>query len=242
MVAFTPTLTGPLPTEGARNLMTSMLFAGRRSPLADPGLALLLAGSGVDVLQVLYGDAENPEPRDNTQILVTALLGEPERARTILMNLDERKDGSAHETLMAARAWLNLLPKRSNRRILRLTARSGRGPMRILRLVAEARSGKLQSMRTLLDLFGRDVMRLQPGNTAGARFVFRRWDQLRVGLEGVAGAAFYGRGTARMFPAFVLSELFQEEPDSDWASWWAARRALLYYDSQSKRYLFTELP
>jgi hypothetical protein len=232
----------PLPEKAARNLATAMTFGQGSNLFGQPGVALMLADSRVDILQVMFGDSETPIARDLSQLYTTVLLGEPERAKTVLASTPAADDGSNFVGLMLCRAWLGLLPEAESRRLR--TAVSG-NPSNLFGAVTRrelALQGDTGALRVLLDAFGPDSIRFQRGETASIQLVDQRWGSPYVDSQGVASAVHTPANTPAWLGASALSPMFKSAPPESWRDWWACRRALLEFDAASGKHVFLELP
>ncbi|MCA8936977.1 MAG: hypothetical protein KDB68_12325 [Planctomycetes bacterium] len=232
----------PLPPNAARNLATALAFAQGQNLLSQPGIALMLAESGIDILNVLFGDAENPTPSDTLQLYTAALLGEPERAREIVKNTPMQEDGSNYQGLMIARAWMDLLPAEDNKRLKLGVASDPTNIFGATLRMQQARDGDAGALRSLLDALGPDAIRFERGATAEARLVNQRWGSPYMDSQGVAEAAYLPGITPPRLTVGQLHPLFEEPPAANWEDWWAARRALLEFDEATGKFTFTELP
>lgn len=232
----------PLPPVAARNLATALAFAQGQNLLSQPGIALMLAESGIDILNVLFGDAENPTPSDVLQLYTVALLGEPERAREIVKNTEMQEDGSNYQGLMIARAWLGLLPAADSKRLKLGVASDPTNIFGAMLRMQLAQNGDAGALRSLLDALGPDAIRFERGATAEARLVNQRWGSPYMDTQGVAEAAYLPGITPPRLAAGQLQSLFTNPPTANWEDWWAARRALLEFDEASGQFTFTELP
>jgi len=231
---------GPMPPEAMKTLITTLLFSEEFQPLGDPASALLLAESGIDVLQLLYGDDAAAKPLDVQRTLVTALIGEPERARKVIGNAEDAQDGSNFYALQLARAWLGMLAPEESHRILRHAADNL--PIRVLLLHKSARLGDAHSLRGLLDRVSSQAGRFTQGATAGVEISTDRWRGTEVELDGVAGAALGLNNGTRGVTAWRLQRFFGEKLPAEWDAWWSCRRGLLEFDATSGKYRILELP
>ncbi len=232
----------PLPEKAARNLATALAFAQSSNLLSRPGVALLLADSGVDMLEVLYGDAAEPVPRDVTQLIATALLCGPKQARVIIGRTPRQDDGSNYVGLQVARAWLGLLEGPDSERIRGAVSAEPASVFGALFRMQQARGGNTAALRGLLDAFGPEPLRFARGATAEARLVDQRWGTPQMDVQGVGAAAFTRPSATRPLAAAQLAALFEEAPADDWRSWWSCRRALLQFVPETGKYRFLELP
>jgi hypothetical protein len=232
----------PLPEKAARNLATALAFAQGSNLLSRPGVALLLADSGVDMLEVLYGDAAEPVPRDVTQLIATALLCDPEDARAIIGRTPRQDDGSNYVGLQVARAWLGLLEGGDNERLRRAISAEPGGVFGALFRLQQARGGDALALRGMLDAFGPEPLRFARGATAEARLVEQRWGTPQMDVQGVGAAAFTRPSSTRPLAAAQLAALFEEAPADEWRNWWSCRRALLQFVPETGKYRFLELP
>lgn len=232
----------PMPAACARNVATALAFAQGQSMLSQPGIALMLADSGVDVLDVLYGDSEDPTPNDANQLYSTVLLGDPERAKAIVEKTEMQEGGANYVSLSIARAWLGLLPGGNSERLKQGVAADPTNIFGAVMRIRAAKAGDKAALRTLLDALGPDAIRFKRGATAEARMVEQRWGSPYMDTQGVADAAYLPRTSTPNLGVAQLQPLFQEPPADDWQDWWAARRALLEFDPAAGKYIFTELP
>lgn len=232
----------PLPPAAARNLATALAFSQGQNVLSQPGVALMLADSGVDMLNVLFGETENPTPSDMLQLYTTVLLGDPVRARQIIANTELQKDGSNYMPLMVARAWTGLLPEGMNERLKLGVASDPTNVFGAMLRIQQAKLGDAGALRSLLDALGPDAIRFGRGATAEAKLVDQRWGSPYMDAQGVADAAYLTGTSPPQLAVAQLQPLFVNPPEADWEDWWAARRALLAFDPDSGKYTFTELP
>lgn len=233
-------LDGPMTPEAMKNIATALLFSEEIRPLDDPSLALLLADSGVDILQMLYGDAADAAPRDASRTLLTALLGERARATQLVGRATVSEDASNYAALQIARAWLGMLPPDESARALRMAQDSL--TWRVFLLRRQARAGSAASMRALMDRFSSQAGRFAEGATAGLEIVTDRWRGSSASLTGVAGAALGLESASRNLSVYRTQPFFTETMPKDWDNWWQCRRALLRFDAASGKYSFLELP
>ncbi|MBK9974845.1 MAG: hypothetical protein IPP14_08735 [Planctomycetes bacterium] len=233
-------LDGPMTPEAMKNIATALLFSEEIRPLDDPSLALLLADSTVDVLQLLYGDAADAAPRDASRTLLTALLGERDRAAQLVSRAVVSEDASNFQALQTARAWLGMLPAQESARALRMAEESLTWKVFLLR--RNAQTGNAASLRALMDRFSSQAGRFAEGATAGLEIVTDRWRGSSAALTGVAGAAFGLEGTSRNLSVYRTQRFFAEAMPKDWDNWWQCRRALLQFDASDGKYRFLELP
>lgn len=233
-------LRGPIPEEAMRTITTTMLFSEEFQPLGDPDSALLLAESGVDVLQLLFGDDAEAAPRDAQRLLMTALLGEPARAAAMLDKVTEAEDGSNFQALLFARAWLGKAESRDRGRLLRLGM--DHPTLRMFALRKGADAGNAHDLRGLMDRFSSLGGQFSEAATAGIELRVDRWRGIMVDLDGAAGPAFGLEATQRNLAVARLQRLFAPTMPVDWDTWWSARRALVERDNQTGRYHFVELP
>lgn len=232
----------PLPAKAARNLATALAFAQGSSLLSQPGMALLLASSGVDMQEVLYGSATEPTPRDVSQLMATALLCEPQAARAIIQRTHLQDDGSNYVGLQVSRAWLGLLPGADNARIRKAVSADPAGVFGAISHLQRAREGDAAALRAMLDAYGPEPLRHARGATAEARLVDQRWGTPYMDVQGVGAAAYSNSTGTRKLAAAQLAGLFESAPSDDWRGWWACRRALLQFDPAAGKYRFLELP
>ncbi|MCB9933274.1 MAG: hypothetical protein H6841_07630 [Planctomycetes bacterium] len=232
----------PLPRKAARNLATALAFTEGSNLLSSPGVALLLADSGVDMLEVLYGNAANPAPRDTLQLYATALLCDPDPAGVIVKRAERQEDGSNYVGLQIARAWLGLLPPEESRRLRQAVSADPTSVFGALAHLRRAREGQASALRGLLDAFGPDAVRFQRGATAEARIVDQRWGRPYMDVQGVGAAAYSPQSSPLPLAAAQLAALFEEAPADGWRGWWACRRALMEFVPETGKYRFVELP
>lgn len=238
-VGYAGALNGPIPADAMKTIVTTVLFSEEIQPLADPALALLVAESGVDVLQLLYGDDANAKPHDAARAVLTALLGEPGRARELIGRAEAAEDGSNYAALQFARAWLGMLEPAQAQRMLRGgTDRT----TRVFALRRAAQAGSATALRGLLDRFSVRAGEFAEGATAGIEMVSDRWRGTSVELEGVAGEALGFDNSNRDAPTYRLQCFFTETIPADWNAWWGCRRGLLELDASTGKYRFLELP
>lgn len=231
---------GPMPPEATATLVTALLFSEELQPLSDPVSAMLLAQSGADVLRLLYTDEGTAKPQDAQRLLVTALMGEPARARKLIENAEVAQDGSNHQALQVARAWLGMVEPEQAGRVLRHAAEDS--VIRLLVLRRQALQGDDSALRHLLDRLGPRAGRFAEGATAGVEISTDRWRGSEVDLEGVAGPALGLEFGARQVPAHLLGGFFNAALPEDWGTWWTSRRALLQLDPETGKYRILELP
>lgn len=231
---------GPIPPEAMRTIVTTLLFSEEFSPLQEPGHALLLAESGVDVLQLLYGDDPAAVPQDAQRATLTALLGDPARAREIMARATVAEDGSNYQALQFARAWLGMLPAAESERMLRMGTDSL--TLRVFALRRAAQEGSAPAMRGLMDRFSSRAGQFAEGATAGIELSVDRWRGTSVQLDGVAGDAFGLDGAEAEVAMSRLQRFFVETIPEDWDRWWSARRGLVRRDAETGRFAFLELP
>ncbi|MCB9895793.1 MAG: hypothetical protein H6839_15205 [Planctomycetes bacterium] len=231
-----------LPPKALHSLATALAFTDGRNLFYQTGLALMLADSDIDMFEVLYGDAENPQPRDILHLYNTVLLCDPEKARTVVEHAERKEDGSNFLALIISRAWLGMLPEAETARIRRGAAGSPTGLFGAIDRVQRARKGSAGALRSLLDAFGPDALRFQRGETAEARIVEQRWGSPVMNITGVGSAAYSALTSPPPLASSQLQSLFKDAAPQDWRPWWACRRALLEFDAASGKYTFAELP
>jgi hypothetical protein len=227
---------GEMPGAATRNLVSAVLF-GEGMP-QDPSLALWVSAANVDVLKLMYGTATTPTPRDDGQTTATALLGDPERARAIIGNLEPREDGNLWVAQYAARAWLGMLEEQETRRVVKaFTADAGnvRGALHAAR---QADGGDARALRALLDRLGPEPGRFERGDTAGIQITDRRGRGV-VQFQGVANSALRAGRSTPALPSLIVKRWMKDAPE-EWGDWWSCRRALLHWDGT--KFAFTELP
>lgn len=232
-------LDGPLPEQAAGNIATALAFNDSNF-YRDPDMVLRLEKAGVDILGVLYGQSKAPTPRDNNTIVITALLGDPERASEILDRTEEKSDGSNFIALTIARAWVD--PTGDNERIARELASSPISTFGAVWRLRRASEGSATALIEVLDAFGRDSGRFQRGRTADARVVEQRWGSPRIATQGVANAGFRPDDAKGSLKSVHFAGLFQDTPPRAWGDWWSCRRALVQYDAEAGAFTFVELP
>jgi hypothetical protein len=233
---------GALPPRAAANLATALAFAQGANLFAQPGLALMLADSDVDLLKIMFGDAQAPTPRDQLQLFTTVVLGDPARARTIVEGTQLSQDGSNYVALMIARAWLGLLPGDESRRLRDGVSGNPSNTFGAVIRMERARAGDAGALRVLLDAFGPDSIRFQRGETASMQLLDQQWGSPYMNSQGVASAAHMPTATPQLMGAAPIASLFKAQPPAAWRDWWACRRALLEFDATSGKFAFTELP
>jgi hypothetical protein len=233
---------GAMPPRAASNLATALAFTQGPGLFVQPGVALMLADSNVDILKIMFGDAENPTPRDQMQLFTTAVLGDPVRARAIVEAAQVSPDGSNYVAVMVSRAWLGLLPGDESRRLRDGVAGDPVNIFGAVTRMQRARQGDAGALRVLLDAFGPDSIRFQRGDTAGMSLVEQQWGSPYMDEQGVADAAYSPSLPAQWLGAEPIAALFQAHPPAAWRDWWACRRALLEFDATSGKFAFTELP
>ena len=231
-----------LSDKASRNLATGLMFGDGNNLMNQPGLALLLRDAGVDLIAALYGDAENPTPRDSIQIYTTAILGERERALPIIERTEFKEDGSNFASLTIARAWLGLLEGGENQRLKLGASANPTNIFGAVRHREQAAEGNIRALYTLLDTFGPDAIRFKRGETAEAKLVEQRWGSPYMDVQGVAEAAYHPGGTPPELAGAQIAMLFNETPPDRWRDWWAARRGLAQWDAELGKFIFTELP
>ncbi|MBE7490372.1 MAG: hypothetical protein HS108_01210 [Planctomycetes bacterium] len=237
---FSDILDGPLPPDVRRTVATTLLFSEDIQPLDGIAPALVLADSGVDVLQLLFGDDADARPRDAQRTMVTALMGNPQRARELVARADVGADGANFAALQFARAYLGMVDAAVARRLLRHGG--GQGVPRLLLLKQAAQGGDATSARMLLDRLAAGSGRFAEGGTAGVEIRVQRWRGPQVEFDGVAGEALRGVAGGQQVSADRLQSLFGQPLPPQWSGWWACRRALLEYDPAIGKYRIKELP
>ncbi|MCC6573934.1 MAG: hypothetical protein IT462_09085 [Planctomycetes bacterium] len=233
----------PLPAPAAKILLTALIHDNQDSAQlwADPGRTLSLVRSGVDVLGVLYGDAASPSPRSPSQVMITAMLGEPERAKAIFEKFTPQKDGRDFETIEFARVWLQLVAGSRPLTVFEMQAMAS--PVQgALLMERAAMTGDVSALRRLLDGFGNDYGIALGGSSAN--FIMRsRWGSPEIVRAGPLDVgAFLPANGRRFFPRHLVAEKFSAPIEGDWRNWWSARRALAQWDSVKKTYVLETLP
>jgi hypothetical protein len=235
-------ISGALPPRMAANLATALAFTQGGNLFSQPGVALLLADAKVDMLKIMYGDAEKPTPRDQVQMFTTAALGEPGRAKAIIEAAQPASDGSNYIALALARAWLGLLPGDESRRIREGVSSDPTNMFGAVLRMQRARQGDAAALVSLLDAFGPDAIRFARGDTAGMQLMDQRWGSPYMDVQGVAASAHSPAGAPQWLTTQPLQGLFKSPPPAEWRDWWAARRGLLEFDAAAGKFTFTELP
>lgn len=227
----------PPPAAAARNMVTAQLMASPGG-VQDPVQAIWIARSGVDVIELLYGQSENPAPIDAGQALITALFADRARAQPILARAENREDGANWASLRLARAWIGMLDERESKR---LSTAIGADPVRswgALRFAGRADNGDVVALRALLDRLGPQPHLFSPTGAAGITVMERRWGPGSVQAEGAA-EAFTADSAEPALPHSLLQHWLPGAP-ADWGDWWKCRRALL--EVRDGRFTFKELP
>lgn len=227
----------PPPAGAARNLVTAQLMASPGG-IQDPVQAIWIARSGVDVLELLYGQNENPVPTDAGQSLITAMFADPARAQPILARAQNRDDGANWASLRLARAWAGMLDERENKRLSTAISADPARSWGALRFTGRADSCDVQALRALLDRLGPQPHLFSPTGTASITVMERRWGTGSVQAEGAA-EALTATGAEPTLPHTLLKHWLPGAP-ADWGSWWKCRRALL--EVRDGRFTFKELP
>ncbi len=220
---------GELPDAAAQNLVSAVLLGDGSVP--QPALALWVRQSGVDVLKILYGSSDSPAPRDASQALATALLGEPERARPILDAMRQRDDGSLWFAGLAARAWLGMLEGGESARVARALSADAGEVLGALRAASLADQGDAVALRRLLDRLGPQPMRFQRGMTAGVLVHDQQRGRTAIHPQGLGEAMLQSVTLEPQLTAGVIRHWLPDVPQ-DWAEWWSSRRALLHSGEQ----------
>ena len=145
-------LTGELTKQEALKFASYELSSDGASGFLSSWYMHMVRQSGADALTAMFGSSDNPTPRDNIQILATAMLGEQTRAREILKNVEFDKTGNNFQSLLIARAWLNMLDApRDNVRIRYVYGFSADHTFGQIRRLSLARKGDVFALRELLD-------------------------------------------------------------------------------------------
>jgi hypothetical protein len=196
----------------------------------------------VDILKIMYGDAEKPTPRDQMQLFTTVVLGAPARAKVIVEGTTPAADGSNFVALMLARAWLGMLPGDESRRLRDGISGSPTSMFGAVIRMQRARTGDAGALRTLLDAYGPDSIRFQRGETASMQVIDQQWGGSYTEARGVATAAYSATSGSPWLASATIVPLFKAQPPAAWRDWWACRRGLMEYDPASGKFGFTELP
>ncbi len=231
----------PLPSAGARVFFNAMIFDNQDGAAvwADPGRTMTLLRSEVDVLALLYGETPKPVPRSPSQTLMTALLGDPARARAILEGVTPSRDGRDFETLAFARTLLGL--PGAGRSLDAFTLAGTSPVVEAVLLERRAQGGDVNALRRLLDAVGYENQAMS--SATGASYVLRsRWGNPEVARSGAVDPAFFPPYGRRFFPQHLVTEKFGEVIEGDWRDWWAARRCLCVFDPARKLYVMEKLP
>lgn len=230
----------PLSQAAARAWARDIAFGDGGGFMAGESNALLLAGAGINMLELLYGSQERPEPRNADHLLATALFGEPVRARAIVSALKLKDDGSNFMPMAMARALLGIAEPAECARLTRyVRATAGSGASALLRYEA-ARTGDVPALRSLLDPRGPSAVRFTPGNSADARMSAERWGGGSMQLNPVA-RAFASATPSRLTQLGSLSKILADAP-AEWHDWWSSRRGLIAWDATKGKYFVQELP
>lgn len=206
---------------------------------ADPGRTMTLLRSEVDVLNLLYGETPKPVPRSPSQTLMTALLGDPARAKAIIEDLTPNRDGRDFEMSAFARTLLGLPGGGSSLEVFTL---AGTTPVvEAVLLERRAQGGNVNALRRLMDLVGYENQAMS--SVAGASYILRsRWGNPEVARSGVVDPAFFPPYGRRFFPRHLVTEKFADSIEGDWRDWWASRRCLCVFDPARKLYVLEKLP
>jgi hypothetical protein len=224
------------PEGTAHNLATALFADGMPN---DPALALWIRQSGVDVLKVLYGSAENPVPRDQGQAMATALLGEPQRARTIVGAIEQPDDGSMWTASKLGMAFLGMLDEKESRRLVRAVSGDAGNLWGAARAAKQADAGDALALRELLDRLGPSQSLFRRGGTAGAHMNENRYGSGSLSAQGAAAALYTSNADQPALPVALVKRWLPNARE-EWGEWWSSRRALLHWDG--KTFGFVDLP
>ncbi|MDC1142473.1 hypothetical protein OAU50_05235 [Planctomycetota bacterium] len=200
--------------------------------------------SGVNALKAMFGTSENPTPRDNNQILATALLGDKERAQEIIKAMPADKTGDSFQTIQIARAWLGLCdsPEIANRVCRMYGANPNNTFGQVLRM-RNAELGDITALRELLDA-------AHPHNGALSTTDDLPYLTLNAGrwgdVEVRSSASFDSAMNISEYVEPISLSLFvknlKSAPEREWHRWWQANRGRVAWNSDIKQFELTELP
>ncbi|MHC4839656.1 MAG: hypothetical protein ACYTDT_01690 [Planctomycetota bacterium] len=200
--------------------------------------------SGADALKAMFGTSGNPVPRDNDQIIATAMLGEKERARKIISSIKTDNAGSNFQTLMIARAWLDLFESpKDAQRIRRVYGFSANYTFGQIHRLALAENGDVTALRELMDAS-------HPNNRAFASrgvvayisFQEGRWGDVETKMSRTLSTAMNTRVPAEPISFSLLAPKFKSAPDRNWQRWWQSNRGRIFWNATADQFELKEMP
>ncbi|MCF6227655.1 MAG: hypothetical protein L3J82_03170, partial [Planctomycetes bacterium] len=236
-------LTGEITKQEALKFAAYELSSDGANRFLSSWYMHMVRQSGADALKAMFGSSDNPTPRDNAQILATAMLGEKARAREILKNIEFDKTGSNFQSLVIARAWLNMLddPK-NNIRIRYVYGFSARHTFGQIRRLSLTREGDIFALRELLDSshpVNKPFANL--GVVASLTFEPGRWGDVESKMSGTVRAAMSTREAAEPISISMFASNLKGAPERNWQRWWQAHRARVIWNQTTKNFELTEL-
>lgn len=239
-LAHLQALRRPLSEAALNALARERAFGEDRGFLSSAYVALELAGRDFDVIELLYGSQEKPEPATIDHLFATVLMGKRDRAAAIVSALKPKEDGSDFVPLLYARALLDLESPADNKRLARHELHEPGGGIGAWLNYAAARQGDLHALRRLIDPISASAASFAQGNSATAALEEERWGGSQLRLDAVATSFATGRSRISDLPSALAPLL--PGAGTDWQGWWHCRRGLLQWDAASASYRIKELP